>query len=117
MAGYNTFLKLKRLEEEANKLGFRFGNSKYGMRATDGIAICPKDDALPLYARDAEIMYGTDDEIEKFFRGIAFAKQYYTALRLIDDKKVARKEQDVRNRNLVKTLKGEVIDQSKIGKA
>jgi hypothetical protein len=98
-------MKLKRLEEEAAKLGFRFAFGKYGNREIDGIGLMPKDiEALPLYTRDTELWYGDSDSIESFFAGIRWARQYDNMLRLSSDKTRERKEQDVRNRNLLKKL-------------
>lgn len=105
MAGYQTYMKLKRLEEEAAKLGFRFAFGKYGNREYDGIALMPKDtESLPIYARDTEVWYGDADSIESFFAGIRWARQYDNMLRLSSDKTRWRKEQDARNRILLSKL-------------
>lgn len=108
MAGYNAILKIRRLEKECDDLGFILRAPKYQYQTTDRdvIAVGAKADALPLYARDAELFVGTLEELDIWLNGVRWSRSYYMMLGLIDDKKIARKEQDVRNQQLVKTLKG-----------
>ena len=83
------------------------GHPKHGgFREVDMICLMPKDDeALPVYARDAELYIGTIEQAEEWIRGVLWARQYDNLLRLSDDKKRARKEQDERNRNLLRKIK------------
>lgn len=74
----------------------------------DMVAIRPKDqNSLPIYRRDAELFVGTLEQLEVWLRGVEWARQYDTMLKVSDDKKRKRKEQDELNRQLVLRLKDE----------
>lgn len=104
--GYSTILKIRRLEEECEKLGLKMNHSKHSYQREYGdvLAVFPKDDELPIYSRDAELFVGTLDDLERWIQGAQWMKHYLQMLRLVDDKKIARKEQDERNRKLVQVL-------------
>lgn len=102
--GYGAYLRLKRVEDQANKLGFEFGHSKHGARDYDGIALRPRGDAWPLYSRDAEVWYSDIEGVESFLRGLEWARTYYKMLGVATDKSIARKEQDYRNKQLIKAI-------------
>lgn len=105
--GYNLVLRLRRFEQEIDKLGLRMGHPKHSNgNWGDVLSLMPKDeDTLPIYARDAELFIGTMEQAEDWVRGVQWARQYDELLRLSNDKKRARKEQDERNRNLLRQLK------------
>jgi hypothetical protein len=109
--GYNQILQMRRAEAKANQLGFMFAYPKHGWHGSDGealIALKPKDaDSLPIYARDAQIFSGTLDAVEHFMLGIEWARKYDKMLKLTDDNKRERKEQDVRNKKMFDILKDE----------
>ena len=91
---------------------FMLCEPKRGWNTTDMdmVAIKPKDnESLPVYARDAEVFIGTVESLEVWLRGVEWARQYDELLRLSNRKKRERKEQDERNRQLVKMLKEEKI--------
>jgi hypothetical protein len=105
MSGYNTVLKIRRLEEEINKLGFRWGNSKHGAWGGndygDVVALFPKDDCLPIYSRDAEMFTGTIEQLEVWLQGFQKAREYDRMLMgKTHEKKRKRLEQDYRNLEL-----------------
>ncbi len=109
MSGYHTILRIRRLEEEVNKLGFRMGNTKHGnyrQEFGDTVALFPKDDCFPIYSRDAEIFVGTLEEMEVWLRGWQKSFEYHRMLigRNFEEK-VKRKEQDYRNQQLMKKIK------------
>ena len=109
MTGYQTILKIRRVEERANKLGFKFTGPKHGSYDDDVIGLAPLDaEALPLYGRNAEIICGTLRDIEVFIVGAEWARQYDSMLKISDEKKRERKEQDYRNRQLMAKLKEQV---------
>lgn len=107
MSGYSLVVRLRRFEQDIDALGFIMTYSKYGStNGVDLIGLKPKDaDALPVYARDQELFTGTIEQAEDWIRGIKWARQYDELLRLSDNKKRARKEQDERNRQLMRALK------------
>ena len=104
--GYNTLLKLRRVEDKANHMGFRFGPSRpRAIPASDAITLYPWLDKLPEYSRDAELFTGNLDEVDTFLIGVQWSNNYLKMLRLVTDEQIERKEQDVRNRRLVQLLK------------
>jgi hypothetical protein len=107
MSGYQTVLKIRRLEAECEEMGFMFAASKHGgYYGTDMICLKPKDqDSLPVYSRDAELFVGTVEELEMWLRGLQWARNYDRMLfGLRHDKNRERKEQDERNRKLMKMI-------------
>jgi hypothetical protein len=107
MSGYNTVLKIRRLEEECEGLGFMFAASRHGSYlGNDVISLKPKDqDSLPVYSRDAELFVGTVEELEIWLQGLAWARNYDRMLfGLRHDRNRERKEQDERNRQLMKMI-------------
>ena len=105
MAGYKTYLSLKSTEEQANSFGFRLAHSKYGCRDEDTIALFPKDDILPIYARDAEIYCGTLMQIRSFLAGIQHRDEYLKMIKATSEKKIETVEQQERERRLFETIK------------
>jgi hypothetical protein len=108
MAGYHTVLQVHRLEEELSVLGFMMCYPRHGWGSSNGddyVAVKPKDqDSLPIYARDAQLFCGTLDDLRSWLDGVKWARQYDEMLRLTNDKKRERKEQDYRNQKLVKMI-------------
>ena len=108
MSGWETIQRVKRIEEEIDKLGFKFSKSKHS-EWTDNhgaLSLVPKDhEALPIYSRDAELFVGNLERLEDWINGVRWAREYDMMLRIGDDKKRARKEQDVRNKNLLSSIK------------
>jgi hypothetical protein len=109
MSGFEAILKIRRLERECDELGLVMCHSKYGgSYGHDVLALKPKDEeSLPVYSRDAELFLGTIAELELWLRGIQWARQYdRMVFGTKHDKTRERKEQDERNRQLMKVLKG-----------
>lgn len=105
--GYLTVLKLKRIEEQCNSIGLKMASPRYGGGA-EVIALIPLDDAaLPVYSRDSELFVGDLDQIETWLRGVEWARNYHRLIGVTSDKVIQRKEQDLRNKNLIKLLKQE----------
>lgn len=112
MSGWNTIQRIKRIEEEIDRLGFKFKRPKHGDWESEekSLSLVPKDpDALPIYSRDAELYVGSVEGLETWLAGVRWAREYDMMLKLSDDKKRARKEQDERNRMLLKTIKNSEI--------
>ena len=107
MTGFNQITRIRKFEYDIEQLGFRMSRPKHGgFRDEDVIALLAKDaEALPVYSRDSELFVGTMEQAEEWIRGIQWARQYDALLKLSDGKKRARKEQDVRNRNLMMQIK------------
>ena len=110
MTGYNTILKIRRIEVECAEMGFRLAFPKYP-RTDYGSSLCvmPANDELPLYCRDAELFVGTLEELDVWLRGAKWMQDYYSMLKLVDKKKVKIKEDGVRHDTLVRKLKNEEL--------
>ena len=113
MSGYNTILRMRRLEKEVTELGFMFAYPKHRFGdEQDMVALRPLDsDAVPIYSRDAEIFCGTLEQLEVWLRGVEWARNYDMLLKVSDEKRRARQEQNIRNANLAKILKDEKVSE------
>ena len=111
MSGWNTIRKIRNLEERADKLGLKFTAYKHDDMYGENVALVPKDkDALPIYARDAVLFAGSLEGADKFMQGVLWARDYDSMVidKNLDDKR-KRKEQDERNKQMVKILKEEKL--------
>jgi hypothetical protein len=108
MSGWNTIQRIRRIEEQVDKLGFKFSKSKHSDWTEDhgALSLVPKDtDALPIYTRDAELFVGSLERLEDWMAGVRWAREYDMMLRLSDEKKRANAEQKERGRQLMRTIK------------
>ena len=109
MAGWYIIEKIRKLEQRADSLGMRFTayrNDHPGSQ--ENVALVPKDqDSLPIYSRDAILFAGSLEDADKFMQGILWARDYDSIIKMSNDVKRKRKEQDERNRQLVRLLKSE----------
>ena len=110
MSGYNLVRRIHSLEEQCRELGLMMCHSRsdYMNQFGDIVAVKPLDqDSLPVYSRDAELFVGTLDALENWIKGIDWARRYDSMLfgNAHNDKR-QRKEQDHRNHQLMKILKG-----------
>jgi ABC-type lipopolysaccharide export system ATPase subunit len=108
MSGWNTIQRIKRVEEEIDKLCFKFSSSKNSAWSEDqgSLSLKPKDiDSLPIYSRDAELFVGSLEGLETWLHGVRWAREYDMMLRLSDEKKREAAEQKERNKQLLRTLK------------
>ena len=112
MAGWNQIQQVRKVEERADKLGLKFAAYRHDDSFGANVALIPKDqDTLPIYSRDAELFAGTLEGAAYWLQGIAWAREYDRMVidRKMDDKR-KRKEQDERNRQLMKMLKDEKLN-------
>ena len=108
MSGWNTIQRIKRIEQEIDQLGFKFNKSKHSDWTEDhgALSLVPKDqEALPIFSRDAELYVGSLERLEDWLAGVRWAREYDRMLRVSDDGKRSRKEQDVRNKSLLTAIK------------
>lgn len=113
MAGYNAVLELRRLENAVEELGFMLSSPRNGSwgDAGDKVSLKPKDaDSVPIYARDAEVFTGSLEQLQVWVRGVQWAREYdRLTIDRNNDKKRERKEQDERNRQLLKLVKNSEV--------
>jgi hypothetical protein len=108
MSGWNTITRVRRLEEQVDKLGFKFKSPRHGdwEQQERSLALVPKDsDALPIYNREAELYVGTLEGLETWLHGVRWAREYDMMLKISDDGKRVKAEQKERNRQLMRTIK------------
>lgn len=108
MSGWNTIQRIRRIEQQVDELGFKFNKAKHTDWSEDhgALSLVPKDqDSLPIYSRDAELFVGSLERLEDWLAGVKWARDYDTMLRVSDDSKRDRKEQDVRNKSLLTKIK------------
>jgi len=111
MSGWNQIQQVRKLEERADKLGLKFGAYKHDDMYGESVALIPKDsDALPIYSRDAVMFAGSLEGAAYWMQGVMWAREYdrLTIDRKMDEKR-ERKEQDERNKQMVKILKEEKL--------
>jgi len=111
MTGWNTIKQIRSTEERADRLGMKLAPYRHDDSFGANVALVPKDsDALPIYTRDAVLFAGSLEGAEQFMQGVLWAREYDRML--IDkntDVKRERKEQDERNKQMVKILKEEKL--------
>jgi len=112
VSGYNLVKKIKSLEEQLHALGFCWGFDKHShyKEFGDVVAVFPRDDQLPVYSRDAQLFSGSLSELERWLQGVQWARDYDLLISVSDVKKRAKKEQDERNRQLIRMLKQEELN-------
>jgi hypothetical protein len=111
MSGWNTIQQVRKLEERADSLGLKFAAYRHDDSFGANVALIPKDsDALPIYSRDAAMYVGSLEGAGSWMQGVLWARDYDT---MVVDKNLAvkrdRKEQDERNKQMVKILKEEKL--------
>lgn len=107
MTGYNTVLKVRKFEERIAKMGMKMGHPKHSYNNDYGttIALTPLGDSYPIYCRDAELFIGTIEDATEWLNGIEWAKNYFYMLSIVNDKKIAAKEDQERQRQLIEKIK------------
>ena len=92
--GMNMIERIDQARELADHYGFKMGKAPYnGYGVTeniDSIALYPKDNRLPTYSRDACLFTGNLAELENFFEGIRWSRNYD---QMIGAMSVQRREQ------------------------
>jgi hypothetical protein len=114
MAGYNAIMKLRKLEEAVDNLGFKFASPRHGgyNQDYDNVALVPKDEhALPIYSRDAELYVGTLENLQHWLAGVEWARSYDRAISLTSAEKREKKENDYRHQYLLKKLAKDHVKQ------
>ena len=101
-----SYRTIKTLERMAEHLGFEVSDAMMGSYSTDeNLSLVPKDELLPIYTRGAILARGSAEELISFLQGWMKMKEYVTFLKLVDDKKIDRKEKDYRNTVLARMIK------------
>ena len=112
MNWYNLIRKIRYLEEEFHKLGFQICPAQYHINEFgDVVALKARDKCLPIYNRDAELFVGTIEDLERWLQGLQFARKYDSmVMGKAHDARRDRREQDYRNRRLLKQIETGKLD-------
>jgi hypothetical protein len=108
MSGWETIQRLRRIEEEIDKIGFKFSKSKHSdwTDSHGALSLVPKDhESLPIYSRDAELFVGSLERLEDWLAGVRWAREYDMMLKLSDVPKREKAEQKEKNRILMRMIK------------
>jgi hypothetical protein len=100
-----SYRTIKTLEQMAETVGFEISDSMTGYSNDGNLCLVPKNERLPIYTRGCVIAKGSAEELIAFLQGWMKMKEYVTFLKLVDDKKIDRKEKDYRNARLAKMIK------------
>lgn len=100
MSGYALILKIQALEKQLHELGMRWGYDKHGRYGDGGfgdtVAVFPRDDELPAYARDAMLFSGTITDLQYWLNGLKWARDYDYLLKVSDKNKREKGEVKIR---------------------
>jgi hypothetical protein len=116
MAGWSAIKQIRTLEERALMLGMKFAPYRHDDYDADNVALVPwGQDSLPIYTRDAILFAGSLESADQWMQGVLWAREYdrMTVDRNLDQKRV-RKEQDERNRQVLKTLKNGTVPEKEV---
>jgi hypothetical protein len=105
VAGWQLLKSFRDVEARANKLGLKFGPSKYSGMEFDTIALLPADELLPIYNREAEIFSGSLQDIDKWLRGVEWAHNYDDLMKVSNDEKRKQAENKYHQRELLRVIK------------
>ena len=104
MSGYATIQLVKYLEQELDRLGLMI------TRGPDHhtVSLTPSRNGIPVYSTTAVLFTGTLEELQMWVQGVIWAREYDRMIfgNKHNDRR-ERKEQDIRNRQLVAILKNE----------
>ena len=102
MSGWDIIDRIRILEHKIDQLGCKLISAGHN----DWVSVVPEeDDSLPVYNRYTALFTGTLEDLECWVKGVDWARRYDQLIDLSDDGKRARKEQDVRNQQLMQKLK------------
>ena len=105
VAGWQLLQSFRNVEVRANKIGLKFGPSKFIGMQFDTIALVPFDEHLPIYNREAEVFAGSLRDIDKWLEGIAWARKYDDLMKVSNDEKRETAERKYHQRELLRIIK------------
>jgi hypothetical protein len=108
MIGADAYRKIQELESEAARLGFVVGYT-VNSYSTNKLSLRPRVDEdgfehLPAFCSDADILYGSVEELLASLQGWVKCLDYLRVINAVTTQKIQKKEQDFRNRKLLKQL-------------
>ena len=101
-SGYQLIAELDRLAKDLSVLGMVLAQPKH--HSPNTAAVRPKDDCLPVYTRDSELFLGTLAEIQVWMEGVRWARHYDRLLKVSDDTRRTKKEDDYCHRWMLSQL-------------
>ena len=108
--GADTYRALKALEELVETNGFRLEAPSYRPEH-DSFSLVTQEGRYPPYITGAELYAGDMVQCYAFIQGLTWAIEYYGShLKLFEPEDVARAEQDIRNEQLMDSLRNTDIE-------
>lgn len=104
MTGLIEYRNIQTLESRAKELGFLLVPARAAYAGTNLMSLIPAGDRMPIYCRDAEIFSGSVEELLMCLHGWEQSINYLQLIRATSDKQIQRREQDIRNEQLVRIL-------------
>lgn len=98
------YKKIRELENLADSIDMEIKVEDY-RSGYDALSLTPKDDSLPIFTRGVILASGTAEELISFALGWQKSRGYLTMLGATTYKNIERKEQDYRNKELLKLIK------------
>lgn len=105
VAGWQLLKNFRDVEARANKIGLKFGPSKFSGMEFDTIALVPFNEHLPIYNREAEVFTGSLQDIDKWLQGITWARNYDDLMKVSNDDKRQTAERKYQQRELLRAIK------------
>ena len=105
VAGWQLLNNFRDVEARANKIGLKFGPSKFSGMEFDTIALVPFNEHLPIYNREAEVFTGSLQDIDKWLQGITWARNYDDLMKVSNDDKRQTTERKYQQRELLRAIK------------
>lgn len=105
--GFKVIREIREVEEIAITLGLKLVPPNYSYD-NDLISLIPTNNSYPTFSRDTVIFTGNLAEVKSFMRGFEFARRYDYLLNLKFDKIRNRREQDLRNEQMLELLKKDI---------
>lgn len=115
MAGYNLINQIDNMRAKCAEMGLKITGTKYHYNGLDYLAVRPDGDSWPIYSRDTELFVGTLHELEIWIKGMEEMKDYLCVIKATNENLIAKKEQDIRNKHLLETLKNSGDTSAKSG--
>jgi hypothetical protein len=105
VAGWQLLKNFRDIEARANKIGLKFGPSKFSGMEFDTIALVPFGEGVPIYNREAEVFTGSLQDIDKWLQGIVWARNYDDLMKVSNDDKRETAERKYQQRELLRVIK------------
>jgi hypothetical protein len=103
MIGYDHYIQIKKLEINAQRLGFKLDHAP-SSNINNLLMLYPAENSLPCWDSKTAMFSGSVEELAASLAGWELCQTYLMQLKVVTRKAILRAEQDVRNRKLMQQL-------------